>query len=334
MKPWRIGCWSCTPSTISRGIKQFLTFLYLETWNRQNSCQTCLLCFQLVTNHVSFYKEPFSRDYPPMFALTCLGMISPILSLSPWERTKYIRAGYLQPLCSQFPTPQRISSPSIQLDHQLLTAPAVLLLLMPATTRITFPSLLPCVIIIVHGVPRPRDAELRVPGRETSSPAGGCSYPSCRTSYFVSFNLFTRFTEFMEIPHRFWCFCISVSCSTFFFYFIRSQVTYSRWFLSHVLWFLDYSSTVWDPQVAFTAGSGNNPNPGCRISEVFQPVALHIKPESFQHRFTNLPIHCPANLSRLRFSSTQSQPSHHSEVHLRPPHRVSWCCIFWRFYSL
>jgi len=133
-----------------------------------------------------------------------------------------------------FPAPQRTSSPSTPLDHQFLTAPSVLLLLTPAAARIAGPSLLPCVIIIVHGVPRPRNAELRVPGQKTSSPAGGCSYPSCRASYFISFSLFTRFTEFMEIPHRFWCFSISVSCSTLFFYLVRSQVAYSGRFLSHL----------------------------------------------------------------------------------------------------
>ena len=100
--------------------------------------------------------------------------------------------------------------------------------------RIAGPSLLPCLITIVHyhGVPRPRNAELCVPCRETSSLPGGCS-----------------FTEFIEIPDRFWCFGISVSCSTFLFYLIRSQVAYSGWFLSHMLRFSDYPFTIWDPQV-------------------------------------------------------------------------------------
>ena len=101
---------------------------------------------------------------------------------------------------SSSPAPQRTSSPSTPLDHQFLTAPVILLLLTPAAARIAGPSLLPCVIITVHGVPRPRNAELHVPGRETSSLAGGCSYPSCRDSYFISFSLITRFTV-TEIPH-------------------------------------------------------------------------------------------------------------------------------------
>ena len=56
------------------------------------------------------------------------------------------------------------------LDHQFLIAPAVMLPLTPAAARIAGLSLLPCVIIIVRGDPRPRNAELRVPGRKTSSP--------------------------------------------------------------------------------------------------------------------------------------------------------------------
>ena len=134
-----------------------------------------------------------------------------------------------------FPAPQKTSSPSMPLDHQFLTAPAVLLPLMPAAAMIAGLSLLPCVIIIVCGVPRPRNAELRVPGWKTSSPAGGCLHPTCRASYFVSFSLFTRFTKFAEIPDRFRCVCISFSCSTIFFYFVRSQVAYSGRFLSHML---------------------------------------------------------------------------------------------------
>ena len=152
-------------------MKRFLTFLYLGIWSPRNWCQTCLLCFQLVTNHVSFLKEPSSRDCPPIFALTCSGTISPIPSLSPLKQMKYIKAESPLLMFTPFPAPQRTSSPS---------------------------------------------------------------YPSCRASYFISFSLFTRFTEFMEIPHRFWCFSISVSCSTLFFYLVRSQVAYSGRFLSHL----------------------------------------------------------------------------------------------------
>ena len=147
------------------------------------------------------------------------------------------------------PAPQKTSRPSTPLDHQFLTAPDALLLLTPAAPRIAGPILLPCAIIIDHGVPRRRNVELRVPGWKTSSPAGGTSYPSCRANYFNSFGLFTRFTQFMKIPDRFWCFGISVSYSTLFSYLVRSQVAYSRQFLAHMLWFSDYPSTIWSPQV-------------------------------------------------------------------------------------
>ena len=141
------------------------------------------------------------------------------------------------------------SSPSTPSDHQFLTVPAVLLLLTPAAARIAVLNLLLCVIIIVRGVPRPRNAELHVPVRKISSPAGGCSHSTCRASYFITFSLLTRFTKFTEIPDRFRCICLSVSCSTIFFYLVRRQVAYSRRFLSHMFWFSDYSSTIWDPQV-------------------------------------------------------------------------------------
>ena len=87
------------------------------------------------------------------------------------------------------------------LDPQLPTGPAIQLLLMPAAARITGHYLLPCVTTIAPGVLRQRNAELCVPGWETSSPAGGCSYPTCRALYLVSFNLSTGFPEFKEISH-------------------------------------------------------------------------------------------------------------------------------------
>ena len=148
-----------------------------------------------------------------------------------------------------FPALRKTSTPSMPLDLQFLTVPDALLLLTPPAARIAAPSLLPCATTIEHGVPRRRNAELRVPGRKTSSPAGGSSYPSCRADYFNSFGLFTRLTQFTKIPDRFWCFRISFPCSTLIFYLVRSQVAYSRWFLAHMLWFSDYTSTIWSPQV-------------------------------------------------------------------------------------
>ena len=50
---------------------------------------------------------------------------------------------------------------------------------------------------------------------------GKLVHHSCRASYFVSFSLFTRFTEFAEITDIFWCVCISVSCSTIIIYLVR-----------------------------------------------------------------------------------------------------------------
>ena len=150
---------------------------------------------------------------------------------------------------TQFPARRSTSTLSTPLDLQFLTVLNALLLLTPATNRIAVPSLLPCAITIVHGGQGRRNAELRVPGRKTSSPAGGSSYPSCRAVYFNTFGLFTRFTQLTKIPDRFWCFSISVSCSTLFFYLVRSQVAYSRWFLAHMLWFSDHSSSIWSPQV-------------------------------------------------------------------------------------
>ena len=141
------------------------------------------------------------------------------------------------------------SSPSTPSDHQFQTVPAVLLLLTPAAARIAGLNLLLCVITILRGVSRPRSAELRVPGWKTSSTAGGCSHPTCRASHFITFSLLTRFTKFTEIPDRFRCICLSVSCPTVLFYLVRSEVTYSRRILSHVFWFSVNSSTFWDPQV-------------------------------------------------------------------------------------
>ena len=195
----------------------------------------CLLCFQLVTNHVSFLKEPSSRDCLPIFAPICSGTISPIPSLLPLKQTKYIKAE--SPLLMFMPCLWLCLCLSTPEDQQSINAIRSTVPNHPRRTphaRIAGPSLLPCLITIVHyhGVPRPRNAELCVPCRETSSLPGGCS-----------------FTEFIEIPDRFWCFGINVSCSTFLFYLIRSQVAYSGWFLSHMLRFSDYPFTIWDPQV-------------------------------------------------------------------------------------
>jgi len=192
-------------------------------------------------SHVSFLKEPSSRDYPPIFTPICSGTISLIPSDTKAE----------SPLLkfTPSPAPQMTCSPSMPSDHQFQTVPAILLLLTPSGTRIAGLNLLLCVFTIVCGLPRPRNAELRVPGRKTSSPAGGCSHSTCRASYFITFSLLTRFTKFAEIPDRFQCICLSASCSTILFYLVRSKVAYSRRILSHVFWFLDNSSTFWDPQV-------------------------------------------------------------------------------------
>ena len=155
----------------SRGMRRFLTFRYLGIWSPRSWCQTCLPCFQLVTNLVSFLRELSSRDCPPISTPICSGTISPIPSLSPWKRMNYTKEESPLLKFTPFPAPQKTSSPSTPLDHQFLAAPAVLLPLTPAAARIAGLSLLPCVIIIVRGVPRPRNAELRVPGRKTSSPA-------------------------------------------------------------------------------------------------------------------------------------------------------------------
>ena len=148
-----------------------------------------------------------------------------------------------------FPALRRTSTLLTPLDPQLLTVLVVLLLLTPAAARIAVPSLLPYAITIVRGGQGQKNAELRVPGRKTSSPAGGSSNPSCPADYFNTFDLFTRFTQLTKIPDRFWCFGISVSYSTLFSYLVRSQVAYSRQFLPHMLWFSDYPSTIWSPQV-------------------------------------------------------------------------------------
>ena len=127
-------------------------------------------------------------------------MIFLILYSWPWKQMKSIRAEFLY---MSFPAPWR--SLSTPLDPQLPTGPAVQLLLTPAATRITDHYLLPCVTTITPGVLRPINAELCVPGRETSSLAGGCSYPTCRALYLISFNLSTGFPEFKEISHWLWC---------------------------------------------------------------------------------------------------------------------------------
>ena len=51
---------------------------------------------------------------------------------------------------------------------------------MPATPRTAILSLLPSVITIVNRGHKPRSAELLAPGRETSTPAGGCLFPTCQ----------------------------------------------------------------------------------------------------------------------------------------------------------
>ena len=166
-----------------------------------------------------------------------------------------------------FPALQRILSTT--LDPQLPTVATVQLLLTPADARMAGRCLPPCVITIVPGVPRPRNADLLVPGRETSSPAGGCSYPTCRTFNLVSFNLPTGFSEFKEISHRHWCLCIRFSCSKIFVQLFRSKTTDCRWFLSLVLGFSSYSSTIQETQarVAFSVSSCSHPNLGRGFSE-------------------------------------------------------------------
>ena len=153
-------------------MRQFLTSLFPVTWSRPNSCQTCLLNCLLITSHASSSVERFSRDCPLTFELIYSGMIFLILYPWPWKLTKSIRAEFPLRLFILSPAPRRILL--TPLDPQLPTGPTVQLLLTPAAARITGRYLLPCVITIVPGVPRPRNVELRVPGRETSSPAGGC----------------------------------------------------------------------------------------------------------------------------------------------------------------
>jgi len=150
-----------------------------------------------------------------------------------------------------FPSLQRILLEP--LDSQLPTVPAVRLLLTPAEASITGPCLLLCVITIVLIVPKPRNAELLVPGRETSSPAGGCLYPTCQTFNLVSFNLPTGFSEFKEVSHPLWCLCLCIrfSCSKIFIQLFRSKTTDCRWFISLMLVFSCYSSTIRESQVRF-----------------------------------------------------------------------------------
>ena len=136
--------------------------------------------------------------------------ISPTQSLSPLKQMKYTKAESPLLRFTQFPARRRTSPLSTPLDLQFLTILDALLLLTPATDRIAVPSLLPCAITIEHGGQGRRNAELRVPGWKTSSPAGGSLYPSCRAVYFNTFGLFTRFTQLTKIPDRFWCIGISV----------------------------------------------------------------------------------------------------------------------------
>ena len=148
-------------------------------------------------NHVFFSGELFSRGCLQTYMLTYSGTISPILFLSPWKLTKSTRAEWPLTLYMQFPAPQRILS--TLWDHQVPAGPDVQQLLTPVTARITGHSPPPCVITTVHGVLRQRNAELPAPGRETSSPAGGCSYPTCRAFYLVSSNLSSRFQELQMV---------------------------------------------------------------------------------------------------------------------------------------
>ena len=138
----------------------------------------------------------------------------------------------------------------------VLTAPAILLRLMPAAARKTVPSLLPCVIIIVPGGLRLRSVEPLVPGWENSSPAGGCSYPSCRIFYLLS----TGFPEFKEIFNWLWCVCIRVPCSEVLVQLFRSTATDCGWFFSLMLGFWNNSSMFWEPQVrvAFSVSSSGH----------------------------------------------------------------------------
>ena len=135
-----------------------------------------------------FLRELFLRGYLQTFELTYSGTISPILYLSPWKLTKSIKAEW----------------PLTLWDLQVPVSPDVQQLLTPVTARITGHSPLACAITTVHGLLRQRSAELPAPGRETSSLAGGCSYPTCRAFYLISSNLFSRFQEFKKVPHRFW----------------------------------------------------------------------------------------------------------------------------------
>ena len=179
-----------------------------------------------------------------MFELTCSGTISPTLFLSPSKQMSYTKAEFLLLMCTPSPAPQRSSNQSTLLDHLVLTAPAVLLCLMPAAAGKTVPSLLPCVIIIVPGGLRLRSVEPLVPGQETSSPAGGCSYPSCRIFNLLSFDLSTGFPEFKEIFNRLWCICIRVPCSKVLIQLFRSTAADCGWFFSLVLGFSSNSSKI------------------------------------------------------------------------------------------
>ena len=145
-----------------------------------------------------------------------------------------------------FPAPRRILSmlwdPHLQTGHnvQQLHTPAA---------GITGHRLQPCVTTIMPGDLRPRSVELHVHGRETSSPAGGCSYPSCLAFYLISSNLSTGFSEFKEVPHRLWCLCIGFSWSRILRRRFRSKNINCRWFFSLVLRFSSHSSTIQETQL-------------------------------------------------------------------------------------
>ena len=182
------------------------------------------------------------------------------------------------------PMPRMSSTPSMPLSPLHPTALFSMLLHTPTAARTVVPSLLPSVIIIIHGDLRLRIVELPVTGRETSSPAGGCSYPTCWAFYYISINLSTRFPEFSEVSHQLWSFSISLSGSILLVKLVRCQVPHCRWFFTLMLMFLSNSSTVQKSQVrmAFPVGSSSSSNPGCRFFETFLPTFGCVKPESFQ----------------------------------------------------
>ena len=261
-------------------MRQSLAYHCLEIWNHQSWCQVCCPVTSWSWTMFFFSRELFSRGCLQTYMLTYSGTISPILFLSPWKLTKSTRAEWPLTLYMQFPAPQRILS--TLWDHQVPAGPDVQQLLTPVTARITGHSPPPCVITTVHGVLRQRSAELPAPGRETSSPAGGCSYPTCRAFYLVSSNLYSRFQELQKVPHRSWSLCIGFSWSRILRKKLRSKTVNHWWFFSHMFRLSDYSFTVQEPQVwvAFPTSSGSHSDPGCRFFETLQSPPGCVKPES------------------------------------------------------